>query len=76
MNWLKIGELSKMVSSICTIYCIILQKISLPSNVFFTSSLVSQIIRATVLYDQPPEFFRPASLEEKHKVLMLMLCLF
>ncbi|KAL0306649.1 UNVERIFIED_CONTAM: UDP-glycosyltransferase TURAN [Sesamum radiatum] len=23
-------------------------------------------IKATVLYDQPPEFFRPASLEEKH----------
>ncbi|MFS7899661.1 hypothetical protein Hanom_Chr00s071409g01789011 [Helianthus anomalus] len=26
------------------------------------------IHRATVLYDQPPEFFRPALLEEKHKV--------
>lgn len=26
------------------------------------------IHRATVLYDQPPEFFRPAELEEKHKV--------
>ncbi|XP_060177558.1 UDP-glycosyltransferase TURAN isoform X2 [Lycium barbarum] len=25
-------------------------------------------ISATVLYDQPPEFFRPASLEEKHKL--------
>ncbi|CAA2960645.1 UDP-glycosyltransferase TURAN-like isoform X3 [Olea europaea subsp. europaea] len=25
-------------------------------------------IKATVLYDQPPEFFRPASLEEKHNV--------
>ncbi|KAA8526681.1 hypothetical protein F0562_008116 [Nyssa sinensis] len=25
-------------------------------------------IKATVLYDQPPEFFRPASLEEKHKL--------
>ncbi|KAK6915834.1 hypothetical protein RJ641_018695 [Dillenia turbinata] len=25
-------------------------------------------IKATVLYDQPPEFFRPASLEEKHKI--------
>ncbi|XP_062169900.1 UDP-glycosyltransferase TURAN isoform X1 [Alnus glutinosa] len=25
-------------------------------------------IQATVLYDQPPEFFRPASLEEKHKL--------
>lgn len=24
--------------------------------------------RATVLYDQPPEFFRPASLHEKHEV--------
>ncbi|KAI4330165.1 hypothetical protein MLD38_028468 [Melastoma candidum] len=25
-------------------------------------------IKATVLYDQPPEFFRPASLEEKHQL--------
>ncbi|KAG7995219.1 hypothetical protein I3843_01G097200 [Carya illinoinensis] len=25
-------------------------------------------IRATVLYDQPPEFFHPASLEEKHEL--------
>ncbi|KAM2009666.1 hypothetical protein FF1_004159 [Malus domestica] len=25
-------------------------------------------IKATVLYDQPPEFFQPASLEEKHKL--------
>ncbi|KAL8031914.1 hypothetical protein ABFX02_13G060100 [Erythranthe guttata] len=25
-------------------------------------------IKATVLYDQPPEFFRPASLEEKHSL--------
>lgn len=25
-------------------------------------------IKATVLYDQPPEFFHPASLEEKHKL--------
>ncbi|XP_023765939.1 UDP-glycosyltransferase TURAN isoform X1 [Lactuca sativa] len=25
-------------------------------------------IKATVLYDQPPEFFRPALLEEKHKL--------
>uniref|UniRef100_A0A7C9AR44 Uncharacterized protein n=1 Tax=Opuntia streptacantha TaxID=393608 RepID=A0A7C9AR44_OPUST len=25
-------------------------------------------IRATVLYDQPPDFFRPASLEEKHEL--------
>nr|GMD34984.1 UDP-glycosyltransferase TURAN [Ipomoea batatas] len=25
-------------------------------------------INATVLYDQPPEFFQPASLEEKHKL--------
>ncbi|PWA86526.1 UDP-Glycosyltransferase superfamily protein [Artemisia annua] len=25
-------------------------------------------IKATVLYDQPPEFFRPAQLEEKHKL--------
>ncbi|PHU19536.1 hypothetical protein BC332_10687 [Capsicum chinense] len=25
-------------------------------------------ISAAVLYDQPPEFFRPASLEEKHKL--------
>ncbi|KAK9269515.1 hypothetical protein L1049_001290 [Liquidambar formosana] len=25
-------------------------------------------IKASVLYDQPPEFFRPASLEEKHKL--------
>ncbi|KAK6157477.1 hypothetical protein DH2020_011725 [Rehmannia glutinosa] len=25
-------------------------------------------IKATVLYDQPPEFFRPASLEEKHNL--------
>ncbi|OMO56095.1 Asparagine-linked glycosylation protein 1-like protein [Corchorus olitorius] len=25
-------------------------------------------IKATVLYDQPPEFFRPTSLEEKHKL--------
>ncbi|KAG9155386.1 hypothetical protein Leryth_017914 [Lithospermum erythrorhizon] len=25
-------------------------------------------IEATVLYDQPPEFFRPASLEEKHQL--------
>lgn len=25
-------------------------------------------IKATVLYDQPPEFFRPAALEEKHKL--------
>lgn len=25
-------------------------------------------IRATVLYDQPPEFFHPASVEEKHKL--------
>ncbi|KAL8161385.1 hypothetical protein V2J09_012874 [Rumex salicifolius] len=25
-------------------------------------------INATVLYDQPPEFFRPTSLEEKHKL--------
>ncbi|KAK4378088.1 hypothetical protein RND71_004384 [Anisodus tanguticus] len=25
-------------------------------------------ISATVLYDQPPDFFRPASLEEKHKL--------
>ncbi|PIA29391.1 hypothetical protein AQUCO_06000040v1 [Aquilegia coerulea] len=25
-------------------------------------------INATVLYDQPPEFFHPASLEEKHKL--------
>ncbi|KAA8524092.1 hypothetical protein F0562_010477 [Nyssa sinensis] len=25
-------------------------------------------IKATVLYDQPPEFFRPASLTEKHKL--------
>nr|XP_011460733.1 PREDICTED: chitobiosyldiphosphodolichol beta-mannosyltransferase [Fragaria vesca subsp. vesca] len=25
-------------------------------------------IKATVLYDQPPEFFRPASLEEQHKL--------
>ncbi|XP_027064535.1 UDP-glycosyltransferase TURAN isoform X4 [Coffea arabica] len=24
-------------------------------------------IKATVLYDQPPEFFRPASIEEKHE---------
>lgn len=29
---------------------------------------VFQFYRATVLYDQPPEFFHPASLEEKHKV--------
>jgi hypothetical protein len=27
-----------------------------------------------VLYDQPPEFFRPASLEEKHKVKQIFLC--
>ncbi|KAL9255689.1 UDP-glycosyltransferase TURAN-like protein [Drosera capensis] len=26
-------------------------------------------IKATVLYDQPPEFFRPASLDEKHELL-------
>ncbi|GAB4833757.1 hypothetical protein Ancab_032007 [Ancistrocladus abbreviatus] len=26
-------------------------------------------IKATVLYDQPPEFFHPPSLEEKHKLL-------
>lgn len=26
-------------------------------------------IEATVLYDQPPEFFHPASLEEKHELL-------
>ncbi|GAB2284430.1 hypothetical protein Dimus_018883 [Dionaea muscipula] len=26
-------------------------------------------IKATVLYDQPPEFFRPAKLEEKHELL-------
>ncbi|KAL6201942.1 hypothetical protein ACLB2K_025654 [Fragaria x ananassa] len=25
-------------------------------------------IKATILYDQPPEFFRPASLEEQHKL--------
>ncbi|XP_059660991.1 UDP-glycosyltransferase TURAN-like [Cornus florida] len=25
-------------------------------------------IKATVLYDQPPEFFRPACIEEKHKL--------
>ncbi|KNA25595.1 hypothetical protein SOVF_005320 [Spinacia oleracea] len=25
-------------------------------------------IRATVLYDQPPEFFHPASMEEKHRL--------
>ncbi|XP_071907286.1 UDP-glycosyltransferase TURAN-like isoform X3 [Coffea arabica] len=25
-------------------------------------------IKATVLYDQPPEFFRPASIEEKHEL--------
>lgn len=29
---------------------------------------LGQIDRATVLYDQPPEFFRPTSLEEKHEV--------
>ncbi|KAL5988240.1 hypothetical protein ACLOJK_036003 [Asimina triloba] len=28
-------------------------------------------IRATVLYDQPPEFFRPASLRERHEVSWL-----
>jgi hypothetical protein len=33
-----------------------------------------QIDRATVLYDQPPEFFRPALLEEKHKVKQIFLC--
>ncbi|KAL5548920.1 hypothetical protein UlMin_004151, partial [Ulmus minor] len=25
-------------------------------------------IKATVLYDQPPEFFHPTTLEEKHKL--------
>ncbi|GFP94254.1 chitobiosyldiphosphodolichol beta-mannosyltransferase [Phtheirospermum japonicum] len=30
-------------------------------------------IKATVLYDQPPEFFRPASLAEKHNVRMTRL---
>ncbi|KAK4484626.1 hypothetical protein RD792_007215 [Penstemon davidsonii] len=29
-------------------------------------------INATVLYDQPPEFFRPSSLEEKHNACTLM----
>lgn len=33
-------------------------------NIFF----LGQIDRATVLYDQPPEFFHPTSLEEKHEV--------
>lgn len=33
-------------------------------NFFF----LGQIDRATVLYDQPPEFFHPTSLEEKHEV--------
>ncbi|KAL0399549.1 UNVERIFIED_CONTAM: UDP-glycosyltransferase TURAN [Sesamum radiatum] len=28
-------------------------------------------IKATVLYDQPPEFFRPASLEEKHNSILI-----
>jgi len=28
---------------------------------------------ATVLYDQPPEFFHPGSLEEKHKVKQVFL---
>lgn len=37
-------------------------------------SYSGQIDRATVLYDQPPEFFRPASLEEKHKVKQIFLC--
>ncbi|GFZ12353.1 UDP-Glycosyltransferase superfamily protein [Actinidia rufa] len=30
-------------------------------------------IKAAVLYDQPPEFFRPASIEEKHKLLPQMI---
>ncbi|WRX07705.1 hypothetical protein QQP08_000192 [Theobroma cacao] len=32
-------------------------------------------IKATVLYDQPPEFFRPTLLEEKHKVRFMFLSL-
>ncbi|GER33621.1 chitobiosyldiphosphodolicholbeta-mannosyltransferase, partial [Striga asiatica] len=31
-------------------------------------------IKATVLYDQPPEFFRPASLVEKHNVVDMFGC--
>jgi hypothetical protein len=31
-------------------------------------NILCYYFRATILYDQPPEFFRPASLEEKHKV--------
>lgn len=31
------------------------------------------ICRATVLYDQPPEFFHPTLLEEKHKVSLVFL---
>ncbi len=41
-------------------------------NIMFSSC---QIDRATVLYDQPPEFFHPTSLEEKHKVKQLFLCI-
>ncbi|RZC94544.1 hypothetical protein C5167_026275 [Papaver somniferum] len=33
-------------------------------------------IKATVLYDQPPEFFHPASLEEKHKVNQVFITVF
>jgi hypothetical protein len=46
-------------------------------KIFLNENFISysgQIDRATVLYDQPPEFFRPASLEEKHKVKQIFLC--
>lgn len=29
-------------------------------------------INATVLYDQPPDFFHPASLEERHKFIVVL----
>lgn len=61
MNLLKIGESSNVDWSIVYFSW---KKI----HVSFILPCPLYIASATVLYDQPPEFFHPTSLKEKHEV--------
>lgn len=85
MNWLKTGGLGNRGDSEVQSSSFLLsfplrrfplyfpknqsKKHLLEFNIFFC-----QIDSATVLYDQPPEFFHPALLEEKHEVKHIFLC--
>lgn len=68
MNCLKTGELSKRVSSVVIIFFILNRNFYYQFYCRQINPFGILIDSAIVLYDQPPEFFHPASVEEKHKV--------